>query len=60
MATDDSDVVATCCDFLDDLTSDKVVVYGSAAGGGWFYLTHRPAVLPDAEMHTWSGPLLTT
>jgi hypothetical protein len=52
---DDGDVVARCCDFLGDLISDKVVVYNSTAGGGWFYVTHTPPVLPDAEMRTWSG-----
>ena len=58
MATlDEDDAVEACCNFLDDLISDKVAVFGSATeGGGWIYLSSMPAVTPDDAMYTSSGP----
>lgn len=56
---DAEEIVQDCCDFLEDLFSDRVVVYRSARhSDGWFY-PESPAgrwARPDAEMVTWSGP----
>ena len=68
---DEDDAVEACCDFLDDLISDKVVVWRSATGdrGGWFSLTFmhegwwrrrrrrrvHAPVPDDSEMYTWSA-----
>jgi hypothetical protein len=68
---DEDDAVETCCNFLDDLISDKVVVWRweTDGSGGWFYLTSMQegwwrrrsrrrvhAPVPDgSEMYTWSA-----
>lgn len=54
---DAGEMAERCCDFLQDLFNDKVVVHGSAyRGGGWFYPEHCPGLRPSREMVTWSGP----
>ena len=63
----ETDIVVDCCDFLDDLFHDRVVVWvqtGWRRWGGWLYVEHLdPLQLPlrtrpeRVRMGTWSAPM---
>jgi hypothetical protein len=62
----ETDIVVDCCDWLDDLFHDRIVVWAKADGGagGSLYVEHLdPSQLPlrarpgRVRMGTWSAPM---
>lgn len=52
-------IVAGVLNFLDELFGDRIVLYGSHAGGGGWYRREESSAWSDGEKKfVWSGPLL--